>query len=85
MRVGDKDVGYSFAANRLKQRRDMRGIVGTGIDNRHLVAADDVTNCAFEGEWARIVRGNRPHAGTHLLDLIGRKSEALVEWNVVIH
>jgi hypothetical protein len=63
----------------------MRGIVGTGIDNRHLVAADDVADRAFESEWAWIVGGDRPHAGRYLLDLIGCEVKTFIEGDVVVH
>jgi|SRR5215468_997249 hypothetical protein len=85
VRMGDKDVGNGFAAHGVQKRRDMRSILRPGIDNRHVVAADDVTDRAFEGEWAWIIGSNRPHAGRDLLDLIGYETETLIERDVIVH
>jgi hypothetical protein len=63
----------------------MRGIVGAWIDYRDLLAANDVTDRPLKGVRARIVGGNRPHAGRYLLDPIGCETETLIERDVVVH
>src|SRR5215469_3026308 len=85
MSVGDEDMSDGFAAHGFKQCRDMEAVVGAGIDDRYLIATDDVADRTFESERAGIVGRNRTHPRRHFLDLIGRKSETLVEWNVVTH
>ena len=58
---------------------------GPGIDDRDLAAADDVAQRALEGERARIVAQDAPHAGHDLLDHAGREVEGSVEGDVVGH
>ena len=78
--MGDQDMGHGLAPNGVKQRRRMRFIVGTGIDDRDLALADDVTHRPREGEGARIVAENSPHARTDFIDDAGleRWAERLV-------
>jgi len=85
MRMGNKNVGHGFAAHGVEQCRDMGGVVGARVDNRYLPAADNVTDGPFKRVRARVVGGNRPHAGRYPLDPIRRKTETLVERDVVIH
>ena len=44
MGVGDENVGDGLAAHGVKQRADMRIVVGAGIEDRDLAAADDVAD-----------------------------------------
>ena len=85
MRVSNEDMRNGFVTHCIQQRRDMRDIVGAGIDNRHLAAPDDVADCTFERERAWIIGHDRAHAGRHFLDLIGLEAETLVERNIVVH
>ena len=85
MRVGHEDMGDGFAAHRIEQRRDMRLVERTGIDDGDVALADDVGQGPLEGERARIVGEHAPHAGRDLLHGVGRKVEALIEGNVVAH
>ncbi len=85
MGMGDKDVRHRLVAHGIEQRADVAGIVGAGIDNGDATVADDVAERAFEGERARIVGHDSPHAGHHLIHPIGREIEILVERNVVAH
>ena len=78
MGVGDEDVGDRFAAHGVEQRRDMGVVVGTGIDDRHLAAADDVADRAFEGERARIIGDHRAHARRYFLGAAGHEIEGFV-------
>ena len=79
MGVGDEDVRHRLAAHGVQERRNMGVIVGAGIEDGDIAAADDVADRAFEGERAGIIGGNRPHAGRHLGRLVGHKIESLVE------
>ena len=83
--VGDEDMRHGFAAYGVEERRDVGGVVRTGIDDGDLAAADDVAHRALEGERARIIAEHAPHAGHGLVDLTGREVEAFVEGNVVGH
>ena len=85
MGMGDEDMRHGLAAHRIEQRRDMRLIERTRIDDGDRAAADDVAHRALERERPRIVAEDAPDAGRHLLDLSGRQIEGLVEGNVVAH
>ena len=78
MGVGDKDVRHCLATHSIKQRGDMCGIVGPGIDNGHLPPADDVTHGSLEGERARVVGQNtRLTPGAHSSTRPGARSSVL--------
>jgi hypothetical protein len=85
MGVRHEDVRDRLAAHGVEQGRDVRGIVGAGVDDRDLAAPDDVADRALEGERARIVGKKSPHPGRGLVDLAGREIQRLVEWDVVGH
>src|SRR3974390_987263 len=85
VRMGNKDVGDRFAAHGLEQSGDMCGIVGARIDYRDLPTTNNVTDRPLKRVRARIVGGNRPHAGHYLLDPIGCETETLIERDVVVH
>ena len=85
MGVGDDDVRHRLAAHRVEQRIDVLLVEGTGIDDGDLAAPDDVAQRPLEGERARIVDQDAPHAGHDLLDHAGREIERAVEWDVVGH
>src|SRR5262249_39537490 len=85
VRVSDEDMRHRLASHRIELRRDMSIVERAGIDERDFVLADDVAHRALEGEGAWIVGKEPPHAGRDLLDLTGRKVEALVEGDVVGH
>ena len=59
-------------------------IVGTGIDDRDLALAHNVTHRAGKGEGARIVAENPPHAGTDDLGHAGLQRKIAVERDVVV-
>src|SRR5664279_5574790 len=82
--MGDEDVRHRLAAHGIEQCRRMGLVVGTGIDDRDLAAAYDVADRAGEGERARIVAENPPHAGTNLVDDTGAKRKATIERDVVV-
>ena len=82
--MGDQDMGHGLAAHGIQQRFRMRFVVRPRIDDRDLAAADDVTDRAGEGERARIVAENAPHAGADLVDDSGLKREIAVERDVVV-
>ena len=85
MGVGDDDVGHRLAAHRVEQRIDVLLVEGTGIDDGDLAAPDDVAQRPLEGERARIVDQDAPHAGRDLLDHAGGEVEGSVEGDVVSH
>src|SRR5690349_6559963 len=53
--MGDEDVRDALARECAFQRRDMLAEIGSGIDHRDVLAADDVDAGALEGEGSRIV------------------------------
>ena len=85
MRVGDENMRHRLVAHGIEQRGDVDRIVGAGIDDGDLAAADDVGERALEGERPRIVGHHPAHAGHHLVDGVGGEIERLVEGNVVGH
>ena len=85
MGMGDENVADGFAAHGVEQRRDMRVVVGAGIEDRHFAAADDVAHRAFEGERAGIVGHDRADARRDLAHRVGREVERLVEGDVLGH
>ena len=64
--MGDENMGDGFAAHGIEQRRDMGVVVGAGIEDRDLAAADDVAHRTLEGERARIIGDDGAHARRHL-------------------
>ena len=85
MGVGDENVRHGFAAHRVEQRRDMGVVVGAGIEDRHLAAADDVADGTLERERTGIVGRHRAHQRRHLFHPVGLEMERLVERDVVGH
>ena len=85
MGMGDENMGDGFAAHGVKQRADMRIVVGAGIENRDFAAADDVAHRALERERAGIVGDDRAHARRDVAHPVGLEIERLVERNVVVH
>jgi hypothetical protein len=69
--MGDHDMGHGLPAHRIQQRRGMGLVVRTGIDDRDLALAYDVTHRAAEGERARIIAENPPHPGADQIDHAG--------------
>ena len=59
-------------------------IVGTGIDDRDLALAHDVTNGAGKGERTWIIAENPPHFGADLVDHAGFQRKIAVERDVVV-
>ena len=85
MRMGDDDMRHALATHGIEQRCPMRRVVRTGIDDRHLAAADDIAQRPLEGERPRIVREDPPHSGYHLVDGAGREVENPIEGDCVGH
>src|SRR5260370_35973703 len=73
-----------FPADGGEQRRRVGVVVGTGIDNRDLAAAYDVTHRAGKGERARIVAENPPRTGADFIDNTGLERKVAVERDVVV-
>ena len=69
------DKSFSLAPDRVQG-------VAPGV---RAIAADNPGPHTFKGTVSYIVGGNRPHAGRYPLDPIRRKTETLVERDVVIH
>ena len=82
--VGDEDMRHRLAADSIEQRFRMRLVVGAGIDDGDVTPAYDVAHRAGEGERARIVAENPPHAGTRLVDGPRLERKVAVERDVVI-
>ena len=59
-------------------------VVGPGVDDRDVALTHDVTYRTREGERARIVAENPPHAGSDIIDHAGLQREITVERDVVI-
>ena len=85
MGVRDDDLGHRLPAHRVQQRIDVLRIERTGIDDRDLPAPDDVAQRPLEGERARIVDEDAPHAGRDFLHHAGLKVELAIEGDVVGH
>src|ERR1700733_11401304 len=85
MGMGDEDVGHRLAAHRIEECCDMSVVIGPGIEDCDLAAADDVADRALEGEWARVIGCDRPHQRCDFLRLVRCQIESLVEWNVIPH
>src|SRR5580700_342302 len=83
--VRDEYVGDGLAADGVKQRTDMRIVIGTGIEDRDFATANDVTDRALIGERAGIVGDQRAHLRRYLFHLPGYEIEALVERRIVGH
>ena len=84
MGVGDQNMRHGFPAHGVQQRRRMGLVVGTGIDDRDLALAHDVTHRAREGERARIVAEDTPHPGADFLDHARRQRKVAIERDVVV-
>src|SRR5258708_10730853 len=82
--MGDQDMRHGLAPHRIEQRRRMGFVVGAGIDDRDLAAADDITHRAGEGERARIIAEDPPHARTDFFGHAGFSGEIAVERDVVV-
>ena len=85
MGVGDENMGDGLAAHRVEQRRDMGVVVGAGIEDRHLAAADDVADRALEGERARDCWPPRRAPAAPPRRRSGLEIESFVERDVVAH
>src|SRR6478736_759430 len=83
--MGDENMRYRLAAHSVKQRTDMRRIVGTRINDRNFPAAEDIAHGPLEGEWTRVVGHDSPYTRHRLVDHVRRKLEIFVEGNVVVH
>ena len=83
--MGDENMRHRLAAHGVEQRTDMRGIVGTGIDDRDVAAAEDVADGSLERERTRVIGHDPSHARHRLVDRVRREIEFLVEGNVVVH
>ena len=75
MGMGDENMRHGLAAHGVQQRFRMRLVVRPGIDDRDLALAHDVADRAGEGERARIVAENPPHAGAGFIDDAGLEAE----------
>ncbi|MBA7705929.1 hypothetical protein ES703_114771 [subsurface metagenome] len=84
MGVRDKDMRHRLAFDGIEQRPGMRLVIRTRIDDRNIASAYDVADRAAEGERARIVAENTPHAGAGFFDHAGFKRELAIEGNVVV-
>jgi hypothetical protein len=69
--VGDENMRHGLAPDGTEQRPGMRLVVGAGIDDGDITLAHDVAHRAGEGERARIVAEDTPHAGTGFVDHAG--------------
>src|SRR5207244_2769989 len=85
MRVCDNDVRDRLAPHRIEERLDMCIVKRAGIDDGNTTSSDNVAHCSLEGERSWIVAEQTTHARINLLDLAGRKVEALVERDIVTH
>src|SRR4029078_5188869 len=83
--MGDENMRYRLAAHGVKQRTDMRRIVGTRINDRNFLAAEDIAHGPLEGEWTRVVGHDSPDARHRLVDHVRRKLESFVGGDVVVH
>ena len=83
MGVSDKDVRDGFAAHGIEQRRDMRFVERTGIDDGDAVSPDDVRHRALERERPGIVAKDAAHPRRDLVHRVGSEIELLVERDVV--
>ena len=84
MGMGDQDMRHRLAAHGIQQRLGMRFIIRAGIDDRDLALAHDVADRAGEGERARIVAEDPPHAGAGFIDDTRLEREVAVERDVVV-
>ena len=79
MGMGDENVGDSLVTHGIEQRFDMGVVIGTGVEDCDLAAADDVTHRALEGKRPRIIGDHRAHARRDLCHSVGLEIESLVE------
>jgi hypothetical protein len=84
MGMGDENMRHRLAAHGVKQRTDMRRIVGTRIDDRDVAAAEDIADGSLERERTRVVGHDSSHARRRLVDRVRREIKILVEGNVVV-
>ena len=82
--MGDQDMRHRLAAHGVQQRLGVRLVVRAGIDDRDLALADDVADRAGEGEGARIVAENPPHARAGFVDDTRFEREVTVERDVFV-
>ncbi len=68
---------------RMQQGGEVRGVVGSRIDDGHLTVADDEAGSAAEGERPRIGRENPAHQGRQHRRLTRKRSEIPVEAQVI--
>ena len=85
VRMGDENMRDRFAAHRVEDRGDVRGVVRAGIEDRDLAAADDIADRALEGERPGIVGDDRAHAGRDLLRPAGHEVKDFVVLDVLAH
>src|SRR4051794_6611162 len=85
MGMGDDDVRHRLAAHRVEQRRTMRLVDRTGINDGDLPLPYDVAYRALEREWSGIVAQYPPHARHHLFDGVRREVELFVVGNILVH
>src|SRR3954453_660583 len=83
--MGDDDVRHRLAAYRVEQRRTMRLVHRTGIDDGDLPPPHDVAHRALEGKRTRVVALYPPHARHHLFDGVRREVELFVVGNILVH
>jgi hypothetical protein len=84
MGMGDQNMRHRLAAHGVQQRLCVRLVVRSGIDDRDLALAHDVADRAGEGERARIVAENPPHAGASFVDHARLERKIAVERDVVV-
>ena len=84
MGMGDEDVADAPSLRRAQQRFDMRRVDRAGIDDRHLLAADDVTAGPGRGEGRGIVGDDPSHQRRDLGRLAGRRLDRPLEDEFVV-
>src|SRR5215475_2852337 len=85
MGVGNDDVRHRLAAHGIKQHSGVALIERPGIDDRHVAAADNVAQRPLEGERARIIGEDTPHARRNVVNDAGSEVESAIEWDVIGH
>ena len=85
MGVVHETVGDGLATHGIEQRRNVRLVERTGIDDGDLTATDNIGDRPSERERTRIVGKQPANPGRDLFHLAGRKTEAFVERNVITH
>src|SRR5262245_55107940 len=85
MSMSDEYVRDRLVPNGSEQRLDMRFVERPRINDGDTTVTDDIAHRSLERERSWIVAKEPPHAWIDLLDLAGRKVEALVKWDIVTH